>query len=55
MTPLAITFLVLSIIIVWGGTVVSALFLRSRPEVAVFPPGDPEDHRQDAGVIEHDT
>lgn len=55
MTPLAITFLSLSILILWGGTVASVLFLRARPEVATYPPGDVDDHRQDAGLIEHDT
>ena len=28
MTPIAITFLILAIVVVWGGLVVSVLFLR---------------------------
>ncbi len=55
MTPIAITFLVLSIVIVWGGLVASALFLRSRGDVEAYPPGAADDHRQDEGIIEHDT
>lgn len=55
MTPIAVTFLVLSILIVWGGAVASALSLRTRSEVAEYPPGSDDDHRQDAAPIEHDT
>lgn len=55
MTPVAITFLALSILIVWGGMVASMVSLRRRPELAEYPPGAPDDHRQDAGIIEHDT
>lgn len=57
MTPVAITFLILAILIVWGGLVASALHLRRRPELAdgEYPPGGVEDHREDAGIIEHDT
>ncbi len=55
MTALAITFLVLSIVIVWGGMILSIVVLSRRPETAAYPPGAPEDHREDAGIIEHDT
>lgn len=55
MTPVAITFLVLSIVVVWGGLVASALFLKGRPELAEYPPGAPDDHREEAAPIEHDT
>lgn len=55
MTPLAITFLILAIVIVWGGAVASALSLRRHPEVSEYPPGADDDHRQDAAPIEHDT
>lgn len=55
MTPLAITFLALSILIVWGGLVTSILFLRHRPEVAEYPPGMADDDREAAGILEHDT
>lgn len=37
MTGVAIAFLILSIVIVWGGLAVSILFLRSRPEPAEYP------------------
>lgn len=39
MTPIAILFLVLAAVIVWGGLLVSALFLARRPEVAEYPVG----------------
>ena len=55
MTPLAIAFLALSILIVWGGLTASILFLRHRPELAEYPPGAVDDERADAGIIEHDT
>lgn len=55
MTGLGLTFLILSIVIVWGGMLASILVLSRRPEVAAYPPGAPEDHREDAGIIEHDT
>jgi len=55
MTPIAIAFLILAIVVVWGGLVASTVFLRRRPEVADYPAGDLDDHREDAGVIEHDT
>jgi hypothetical protein len=54
-TPIAITFLVLSILIVWGGLVASAVFLRRRPEPDDVPEGDGDDHREDDAPIEHDT
>ncbi|MCP2637085.1 methionine/alanine import family NSS transporter small subunit [Microbacterium sp. HD4P20] len=55
MTPLAITFLVLAVVVVWGGLVASTLFLRRRPDVAEYPPGAPDDHRQDDAPVVHDT
>lgn len=55
MTPVAIVFLTLSIVIVWGGALASTLFLRRRPEVEVYSPGAPDDRREDAAPIEHDT
>jgi len=55
MTLLAITFLALSIVIVWGGMVGSVLFLRHRPERAEYPPGAVNDDRESVGPIEHDT
>jgi len=55
MTPVAIAFLALSILIVWGGLLASAVALRRRPEPGEYPPGGVDDHREDAGIIEHDT
>lgn len=55
MTPIAITFLILAIVVVWGGLVASSLFLRRKPEIVDYPAGAIDDHREDAGVIEHDT
>lgn len=39
MTGLAIAFLILAIVIVWGGLIASVLYLRARPERADFPAG----------------
>ncbi|WP_194395617.1 methionine/alanine import family NSS transporter small subunit [Microbacterium atlanticum] len=57
MTPVAITFLVLAIVVVWGGLVASALYLRRRPELSDsdYPAGAPDDHREDRAPLEHDT
>jgi Putative methionine and alanine importer, small subunit len=55
MTPIAITFLILAIIVVWGGLVASTLYLRRRPELTGYPPGDTDDHREDDAPIIHDT
>jgi len=55
MPPIAIAFLILSLLIVWGGMLTSILFLRHRPELAQYPPGAVDDEREAAGIIEHDT
>ncbi|WP_396655520.1 methionine/alanine import family NSS transporter small subunit [Microbacterium sp.] len=55
MTGVAIGFLLLSIVLVWGGLVASSIFLSRRPDRADYPPGGIDDHREDAGIIEHDT
>lgn len=55
MTALAITFLVLAIVIVWGGLIASTLYLRNRPELAQYPPGGVDDHREDDAPLIHDT
>lgn len=43
MSVIAIVFLVLAIVIVWGGLVVSVLYLRARPERTEFPTGGDDD------------
>lgn len=55
MSTIAVVFMILSIVIVWGGLIASALYLRSRPESTSFPPGGEDDHRADQPIIEHDT
>lgn len=55
MTVVAVIFLVLSILIVWGGLAASALMLRRRPEREDYPEGAVDDHRAEDGIIEHDT
>lgn len=55
MTPIAVTFLVMSVLIVWGGLIVSALVLRRRPELDEYPAGGVDDHREDVGIVERDT
>lgn len=55
MTAVAIVFLLLALTVVWGGLLASILFLRARPEVAEYPPGGVEDHREDEAPVERDT
>ncbi|MEL7977746.1 methionine/alanine import family NSS transporter small subunit [Isoptericola sp. F-RaC21] len=51
----AIMLMVLSLLIVWGGLLVSILALRARPERADFPEGGVDDHREDDAITERDT
>lgn len=39
MTPIAIVFLVISILIIWGGLTASIVMLSRDPEVNPYPPG----------------
>ncbi|MBD5784950.1 methionine/alanine import family NSS transporter small subunit [Cellulosimicrobium terreum] len=55
MNTSAVILLILSIVVVWGGLVASALALRARPERTVFPPGGEDDEREDAAPTERDT
>lgn len=55
MTPVAITFLIIAILVVWGGLVASVLLLRRRPERTDYPPGDTDDHREDDAPVIRDT
>ncbi|MRX43718.1 methionine/alanine import family NSS transporter small subunit [Agromyces kandeliae] len=55
MTGTAIFFLVLAIVLVWGGFTVSVLALSRKPDRHDFPPGGVDDHREDIGPVERDT
>lgn len=48
MTPLAVTFLIIALMISWGGLIVSTIVLSRQPEVERYPPGgsavEAEDH-----------
>jgi hypothetical protein len=55
MTPIAIGFLVLAVIVVWGGFVASLVFLGRRPERADYPAGGVDDHREDDAPPIRDT
>jgi hypothetical protein len=56
MTGIAIAFLLLALVLVWGGLAASILFLRSRPELASYPMGGEEDdHREDEDLGIRDT
>ena len=55
MTGIAITFLLLALVLVWGGLIASILFLRSRPELATYPAGGDDDHREDDAPSIRDT
>jgi len=55
MTPTAITMLVLSGVLVWGGLIVSTLHLIRHPEPTTFPAGGEDDDRPEHAVVVHDT
>lgn len=55
MTPVAITFLILAILVVWGGLIASLLSLRARPERNEYPPGGTDDHGEEDAPIIRDT
>jgi hypothetical protein len=56
MTGVAIGFLLLALVLVWGGLVASILFLRARPELPSYPAGGEEDdHREDVEPGIRDT
>lgn len=44
MTPIAITFLILSLVVIWGGLIASTVFLIKKPEVAHYPAGGDEEN-----------
>lgn len=39
MSAVAILFLVISAVVVWGGLIASIVFLAARPEIAAYPEG----------------
>lgn len=39
MTPIAITFLVIALTVIWGGLIASAIFLSRQTEVEQYPAG----------------
>jgi hypothetical protein len=39
MTAIAITFMLLAMLIIWGTLAVAVVFLTRRPEVAAYPEG----------------
>ena len=45
MTPVAVLFLVIAIVVVWGGLVASILYLRAHPT------DDTDDTDDDVGVL----
>lgn len=55
MTPTAITFLVLSALLVWGGLIASTIHLVRKPEASSYPAGGNDDERPEHSVIVHDT
>lgn len=54
MTPIAITMLCVSVTLLWGGLITSAIYLNRRPEVQVYPFGGYDDGRDDE-LVHHDT
>lgn len=55
MTPIAIIFLVLSVLVVWGGFAASTLHLARRPERGDYPEGGADDHREEQAPPIRDT
>ncbi|MDO8143667.1 MULTISPECIES: methionine/alanine import family NSS transporter small subunit [Isoptericola] len=55
MSTTAIIMMVVALLVVWGGLTLAIMALRSKPERTDFPPGGVDDHREDMGIIEHDT
>lgn len=47
MTDIAILFLVIATVLVWGGLLASIVFLAVRPEVPSYPDGGLEDDDRD--------
>ncbi|MBC9944531.1 MetS family NSS transporter small subunit [Leucobacter sp. cx-328] len=45
MTPISITFMVLSFVLLWGGLIASSIFLTKRPELdeSEYPEGESDD------------
>lgn len=43
MTPIAIVFLAIALVVIWGGLIASAVFLSKRTEVVQYPAGG-DDH-----------
>lgn len=45
MTPISLTFMVLSFVVLWGGLIASSVFLTRHPELdeSEYPPGGLED------------
>lgn len=39
MTPIAILFLVIALVIIWGGLIASIIFLSRKGEVDTYPDG----------------
>ncbi|MHA3723128.1 MetS family NSS transporter small subunit [Leucobacter sp. HY1910] len=39
MTPIATLFLVIALVVIWGGLIASAIFLSRQTEVAEYPAG----------------
>ncbi|QEW02882.1 methionine/alanine import family NSS transporter small subunit [Microbacterium lushaniae] len=55
MSAVAIVFLTLAIVILWGGLIASILYLRARPDRADYPQGGEDDERPANAIIERDT
>lgn len=55
MTGIAIAFLLLALVLVWGGLIASILFLRSRSELTDYPAGGEDDDRRDEAAAVRDT
>jgi hypothetical protein len=55
MTGIAIGFLLLAIVLVWGGLVASIFFLRAHSELTSYPSGGDDDRREEDAPAVRDT
>jgi hypothetical protein len=55
MSTAAVLMMIVALLVVWGGLVLSILWLRANPERTAYPEGGHDDRRDEAGIVEHDT
>lgn len=54
MTPIAIAWMCVTMLVLWGGLIASIIWLRAKPEVPSYPPGGDGDEVQPSDRIVRD-